>query len=109
MIENGANIHLKDEEGNTALRLACRKGYTNIAKLLFSKGAKIHERIDSNMDSALHVASRFGRMEIVDFLLNNGVDLNTRNLECKTALFLACEHGSKSVVQCLIEKERVST
>ena len=40
LIENGADVNAKNEDGETALHLANRKGYLDIVKYLIAKGAK---------------------------------------------------------------------
>ena len=37
-------IPLVDDEGNTALHLACIAGYNNVAKLLINEGAAVDPR-----------------------------------------------------------------
>ena len=45
MIEaNKELIPLVDDEGNTALHLACIEGYVNVAKVLIDKGAAVDAR-----------------------------------------------------------------
>ena len=40
LLDKGADINAKDNDGSTALKLASEKGYTDIIKLLKQAGAK---------------------------------------------------------------------
>ena len=40
LIKNGANVNAKTKDGDTALSLAVKKGYTNIIEILKANGAK---------------------------------------------------------------------
>ncbi|MCK6390129.1 MAG: ankyrin repeat domain-containing protein [Azonexus sp.] len=53
--------------------------------------------------SPLMRACKLGRGDIVDALLDAGVDINLRNIDGCNALWLACYHGSHAIVQRLID------
>ena len=42
-LENNADVHAKNESGETALILAASNGYIEIVKLLLKKGARISD------------------------------------------------------------------
>jgi len=44
MIEDGADIHMRDRNGNTALALAAKSGFRLVVLLLLEKGANFHSR-----------------------------------------------------------------
>ena len=41
LLDEGVNIHAKDEDGNTALHLACRENHSKFVGLLLMKGADL--------------------------------------------------------------------
>ncbi|CAL5353992.1 unnamed protein product [Camellia sinensis] len=51
---------------------------------------------------ALHMASANGHLDIVDYLIRNGVDVNASNVEKNTPLHWACLNGHIEVVKNLI-------
>jgi len=53
-------------------------------------------------DTALHLASRNGHLEVVEFLLSKGVDINLQNNFSCTPLSLAVSHGHLEIVKFLI-------
>ena len=44
LIEKGADVNAKDNEGNTALIKSSRKGYLEVVKCLIEKGADINTK-----------------------------------------------------------------
>nr|AAY26120.1 pollen ankyrin-like protein [Lilium longiflorum] len=54
------------------------------------------------LNSPLHFAAAKGHIEIVEMLLENGADVNSRNYCGQTALMQACRHGHWEVVQTLL-------
>ena len=53
LIEKGANIHRKDNDGWTPLHFASDNGHTETVKILIQKGASIHEK-DNNGNTPLN-------------------------------------------------------
>ena len=50
------------------------------------------------------MASGFGKTEIVQLLIEKGIDINKTNIFRKNALHLAIQEGETEVVKLLIEK-----
>uniref|UniRef100_A0ACD5XWS3 Uncharacterized protein n=1 Tax=Avena sativa TaxID=4498 RepID=A0ACD5XWS3_AVESA len=55
-----------------------------------------------NLSSPLHLAASKGHHEIAGLLLENGADVNARNIYGQTALMQACRSGHWEVVQTLL-------
>ena len=72
-----------------------------------------HPHLDTNWkgllgQSALHVASFYGRTELVKLLLAHpSTDVNLKNDSGQTPLLLSCGNGQVSVVQLLLKDPRV--
>lgn len=84
-----------------ALRLAAANGYTEIIRLLLSKGAKVNGAVDGAR-LPLSEAARFGHLEATKLLLDSGADFRAVKDEW-TALFEASLHGCPEVVRVLVE------
>ncbi|XP_052086013.1 serine/threonine-protein phosphatase 6 regulatory ankyrin repeat subunit A-like [Mytilus californianus] len=95
----------------TPLCLACRKGHSEVVKILLKYGAKVDltvEEDDFQEDDGLSLTIRYGYTplfaacqrkyyEIVDMLLETGANLNK-------ALYDACREGYLDTVQFLLQK-----
>lgn len=70
LIEAGAELDARDREGGTPLVYAAVRGDTKSARLLIDAGADVNARM-GNL-SALDIALRYGRSEIVTLLVRAG-------------------------------------
>lgn len=124
-IETRHNIDETDKAGHTALWYAANLGHTEIVKLLVNNGAQI-SLSNQECDSPFHRAIINNHIDIVLFLLDRNVDINSK---CKrreqraitvdknsgyvvnsfvetvvTPLSLAVEQGHLKIVDILIER-----
>jgi len=110
LVEHGADMHIKDAEFNSdALGWAAEAEHMAIVEFLVSKGAKLTlgraaqlGRLDwvrSSLEiypgllntvmgygTPLHLATLWGRLPVVEFLLAQGADPNVKNCDGETAL-----------------------
>jgi ankyrin repeat protein len=77
LLNEGANVHAKDEDGYTALMMASENGHTEIVEKLLEGGANVDEKHD-NGNTALIYATVSSRPETVAMLLTWGADVNMR-------------------------------
>ncbi|MEE4214466.1 MAG: ankyrin repeat domain-containing protein [Bacteroidales bacterium] len=111
LIEKGADIKAKSNDGSTALILACGCS-EEIAKDLLARGADINVRSDkgngvitqcTNIGLSREVIS----YEFIEFLLSEGADIDETNTTDYyggyTPLFWAVESGNEKLVSFLVE------
>jgi ankyrin repeat protein len=71
LLERGADVHIRDRHGETALMKAARHGNYPVANLLIEHGADIHAK-DATGSTALSYAKSFGQKEMVELLKRHG-------------------------------------
>lgn len=88
-----------------ALKQAIKSNDLETAKgLLATRQIDLNEGILSGHKSALMVAAKYGRTEMVSLLLDYGADIDTSDANNETALIYAAENGHAEVISLLIEK-----
>ncbi|KAL3052324.1 NF-kappa-B inhibitor epsilon [Trematomus bernacchii] len=108
LVEKGAGLELQDQEGNTALHVACQHGETECATEMTrdvspSKMAPVLEIQNWRGLTCLHLAALNRQHQIMKLLVKKEADLNIQEgTSGKTALHLATElHDITSVKQLL--------
>ncbi|CAG0903674.1 unnamed protein product [Cyprideis torosa] len=101
LINNEAEVNVRDEEGRTALHLATRRGDHSTVQVLLSNGADPNIP-DSRKQTALLLASEYGHHSIAKFLLDHEADLNIPDSREQTPLHLASECGHHSLAEVLL-------
>jgi len=96
----GASVSLKADDGFTPLMAAVKGGDPLLAKLVISGGGDVAARTSYDR-SALSIAARAGRLEIVRLLVGKGAALNGRP-GIITPLGQAVRSGNASVVKWLL-------
>ena len=105
LLENGADINLKDRKGRTALMDTAWK-YIGPERLefLLNQGARINET-DNNGLTALMLAAQEENLSSVETLLKNGADTKIKSKKGQTALMIAEEKGFKKIIKVLKKHE----
>ena len=94
-------IDQKDGEGNTALHLASRNGYSTCVSLLIQKGAKVDE-INKAKRTPLFVAIQNAPEELIYNLIRAGADVNAEDRRGLTPLFIASIEGRDTLIPILV-------
>lgn len=103
LVDNGADVNIKDERGNTPLHYAAQEGQTEIAKILIAKGANVNAKGFKD-GTPLHRAAKGGNKDVAVFLLDAGADVNAENYMERTPLHFAAKNGNIDVVEVLIAR-----
>ncbi|KAK6112466.1 Ankyrin repeats (3 copies) family protein [Brugia pahangi] len=97
LLENGAEVNLKDKGGLIPLHNASSFGHLEIAALLIECGAEVNHP-DKWGYTPLHEAAQKGRTQICSLLLNNGADVTLKNSEGFTALDITVTEDTKELL-----------
>ncbi|KAH9499734.1 hypothetical protein Btru_077696 [Bulinus truncatus] len=102
LIQYGANVNMKSNAGDTPLHLAVRN--VDVVKFLLDNHADVNA-LDGNGDTALFYASQsFSDLpETVEVLIRSGSDVNHRNKDGMSALFLAVENAHEASMKLLLD------
>lgn len=94
----------KDVTGYTAVHYAARAGYFQDIALFVSKNKPALKVTSDSLDTPLHIAARYGWLEIAEKLLGkrNVRVINLQNNQGKTPLHYACYEGHEQIVQHLL-------
>ena len=100
LLNQGADLEVKDGGGAKALILACLKQRPEVMKLLIDKGVDVNARLWRG-ETALMSAAAIDNLKIVKLLVQNGADINAKDNTGKTALIIASENGHTQIVELL--------
>ncbi|OJW71556.1 MAG: hypothetical protein BGO68_05300 [Candidatus Amoebophilus sp. 36-38] len=103
----GANSNVVvDERGSTLLHLVASQPNSEIVELLVKAGAKVDAR-DKDLNTPLHIAFSYDRLNIVRCFLEAGADPNIAFNQCyfpdRSLLHVAASHGNERMVNILLQ------
>ena len=101
LIEKGADVHAKDNNGWTPLHWASYRGNLKMAQLLIEKGADVNAK-NYHGNTPLYWASFKGYLEITQLLIEKGADVNVINKEGWTPLREALVEGYLEIAKLFI-------
>ena len=112
LVEHGAKVDLKDDRGCTALHHAMyyyHHDRLEVCSCLIERGADVNgcynNKSPQNGRTPLMIASRYGQLDAMTFLIKQGANVNLQDKEGETALHYAVDGSDVSceVLSCLIE------
>jgi ankyrin repeat protein len=98
LFEKGVHIDLQDDDGNTALMAAIQNDHRETVLLLLKKGAQ------TGIQNALIYASKRGFVEILEYLLDNGVQIDVQDDDGRTAFMVAVQSNVEVAVLFLLDR-----
>lgn len=95
LVAENANVHAEDHHQETALVLACRKGFVSIIRTLAlaMDGPPDVDVRDRNDDTPLLLACRTGQRRIAEALIAANANVNAKDRNGDTPLTLALQFG----------------
>ncbi|KAH6976422.1 ankyrin repeat-containing domain protein [Ilyonectria sp. MPI-CAGE-AT-0026] len=107
LVEHGADLDIRDEQGWAALRDAALREHHLIVKYLIKQGAKCEvQATKGHYWSVLCWAATQGHISVVRLLVEKGANLNVTTDEGKSALRCAMEYGYGKVAWLLVKAGR---
>lgn len=103
LLSRGADATIIDTDKRNAAHWAAINGHLEPLHLVATAAIETLSTADDRGETVLHYASFFGRLEIIQYLIEAGVDLNDADREGITALHWAALKGNKEIVQRLCE------
>ena len=79
LLEGGADVNIERGKGDTPFRVVCTRGLPYFAKILIEAGADYNFKEKSLGKTSLRAAAHFGRTEMVQLLLDLGLDPDVRD------------------------------
>ncbi|KAI9451529.1 ankyrin repeat-containing domain protein [Russula earlei] len=122
LLEQGADVNARNEDFETPLELAAKKGELKvvrgwtplhdaslegnfeISKVLVDHGANVNARTIDHW-TPLHLSAYNGNLEIAELLLERGADVHALTDEGRTAYELSLEDGSRNIAD-LLQKHK---
>lgn len=100
LIEQGADLEERNDEGYTPLMEAAREGHEEMVALLLFHDADINAITEETQETALTLACCGGCIEVARFLIEAGADVN---LGASTPLMEASQEGHLELVELLLK------
>lgn len=99
LLDGGADVNARDENGMTALMGAVKEGHKDVARILLERGADVNAKGRYLGYSAIVFAAKRADAEIVEILLSGSDTIDSA--EARFALGVAQLTGNQRVVELL--------
>ena len=99
LLERDADVRVQDNEGYTPLGRAARRQRKEVVELLLAGGADIQ-----NLGTTLHSLAWSGQIEMLDFMISRGANIEAKSIYQTTPLREAVYNKQYKTVEFLISK-----
>ena len=105
LIDKGADVKARDNEGTSVFLYACSFGNGNIIRMLLVKDRTlVNDKTPNDNINGLHYAASLNNLENINFLVKNvNMNINDRDINGCTALYYAAYHGKIEAYNLLIK------
>lgn len=105
--EGSGLLNNQDEDGNSALIIACATEQAPVANLLINKGADVDLANNAGETALMHAVAH-GDEKTVELLIAKGANVNAQNADGKTVFDFAQEVANKDILKLLEKKKEKS-
>jgi len=107
LLDKGANINAFRKDGESALSLACKGGFSLLVRKLLERGASLQAALEPCNRSPLLYACEQGDVELLKLLFLYGATIDTAKIPIHTSLFNAVVTSkNKEAIKLIIELDR---
>ena len=99
LIEFGANVNSESDTGSTPIRSACLESHLDIIKILVENGGDIHR---TNRVGGTCLINSVQSVEVCEFLLQSGANVNAQDHLTQTALHYAVNEKELETTKLLL-------
>ena len=105
VVDAGANLYNINSNGHTALTWACLHKTDTLQKVkfLFNKDKTLLHATDSRGFSALHDAAQTGQVDVCEYLLQQGADVDVQTNKGTSSMHLAAKCNHADVIKLLYQ------
>ncbi|XP_054620938.1 transient receptor potential cation channel subfamily A member 1b [Dunckerocampus dactyliophorus] len=106
-IAMGAKVDQQQHDRSTPLHLACTQGAIEVVKLMLCSYGRVEEIInlkDGACQTPLHRATIFDHVELADYLISLGAEVNSTDCKGNSPLLVATSCGAWRTVALLLSK-----
>ncbi len=100
--KKGVDIHCLASD-HTPIMEASLMGHTAVVEFLHKTGVDINFTTKSGYTPLMHASLRSDNLEVIQFLLDNGANVNAKALDGSTALMGAAQYGHLSIIELLLK------
>lgn len=104
LLLHSANAYAANIRSVTPMHIAAQKGHTGIAAILLDSDPSNIEVQDRRQMQPLHHAAKHNQVEMIEFLLQKGADMNALDVDSHTPFLSAAYHGQVEAFRCLLER-----
>ena len=103
LLNQGADVHAKNNDGWTSLHWAARNDASSMAAVLLESGADVHAKNNDGWTS-LYIAARNDASSVAGLLLKAGADVHAKDDYGKMPLHAAAAHNAAAVAAVLLKQ-----
>ncbi|XP_038105893.1 uncharacterized protein LOC6033723 isoform X2 [Culex quinquefasciatus] len=107
LLESGAKIDECDNEGKAALHLASQEGHNAVIEAILNVHRACIDQRAHDGKTAFRLACLEGHFECVQTLLKYGCDVNSKDADSRTTLYILALENKLKVVKFLLEYSNV--
>lgn len=101
LVDNGANVNVRNDDGCTPLHFACESGEIDIVEYLVFKGADLE--VETFEETPLFKAVSQGHSKVVKYLIDNGANIDVRDAYSGCTLLQKAQMSYNEVIIEMIE------